>query len=221
MKCGISMSYALESPNTCWIFVQFMRMSRPTRTRWLYGALGAVPADYMFICDSLSLTPIRRLPVLTVDGGPPDIEAQWWGGPRNPAAKRCRAALVNTGIKVSPSDQKGGWKCYIMNVIKEANIAGEQEVLGHEGRLLQARQWAPLLRWELEQVKPRIIFAVGGNTQRVLGDLRAQNLVPRRPFYAVCHYSDRGKGRTDETVLKDMIEAIQGGYVSRLTPASA
>ena len=50
--------------------------------KWLYGALGKVPSTVMFICENPSITGVERAHLNTIDGGPPDIEAQWWGGPK-------------------------------------------------------------------------------------------------------------------------------------------
>ena len=94
---------------------------------WLYVALGEVPSEVMFICENPSLTGVQQAHVDTVDGRAPDIEAQWWGGANNPAAKRVRVALHRLGLKRTPPTLKGGWRCYITNVIKEMNVAGDHK----------------------------------------------------------------------------------------------
>ena len=175
---------------------------------WLYGALGKVPAKVMFICETPSLAPIRRDNRRASDEGPSGIDKQWWGGVKNPACKRFRGALCETGLKTTPPSSEGGWECYITNVIKEASIAGHQEARGSGGRLLQARQWADLLAWQLDEVSPRHVFGVGGAAQSLIRGLQAESRLPRFFVHEVCHYSDRGKGRTDEQVRADMIAAI-------------
>ena len=75
---------------------------------WLYGALGEVPSEVMFICENPSLNGMRSAAVDTIDGRAPDIEAQWWGGWQNPAAKRFRVALRRTGLKTSNIAARGG-----------------------------------------------------------------------------------------------------------------
>src|SRR5512138_2620235 len=81
--------------------------------KWLYGALGEVPSRTVFICENPSVLGLQRASVNTIDGGPPDIEAQWWGGPKNPAARRFREALWQLSLKTTPPPTRGGWKCYI------------------------------------------------------------------------------------------------------------
>jgi len=72
---------------------------------WLYGALGKVPADVMFICENPSLAGIRKAQIDTIDGGPPDIETQWWGGSHDNAACRFRVALYKLNLKKTPPEK--------------------------------------------------------------------------------------------------------------------
>lgn len=171
---------------------------------WLYGALGAVPAETMFICENPSLAGVRRANVETIDGGPPDIEAQWWGGWRNPAGKRFRLALFELGLKQTPPAARGGWKCYITNVVKEANIAREQEE--RKDRPQQATLWAGILAWELGQVEPHHVFAVGGRAYKAIVGLQAARLLPRFRVHQVWHYSAR---RSDELVTEKIVEGVR------------
>lgn len=173
---------------------------------WLYGALGVVPADVMFICENPSLAGVRQAHVQTIDGGPPDIEAQWWGGPRNACAKRFRGALCQLGLKTTPVAARGGWECYITNVIKEANIAGEQEGMTNVTRLAQGRVWAPILRWELEEVKPSVVITVGGRAHAVVTELQNEGLL--QSFYArqVVHYSAR---KSDVAVIENIVSRVR------------
>jgi len=169
---------------------------------WVYGALGAVPSKVMFICENPSISGVRRANVDTIDGGPPDIEAQWWGGRNNPAAKRFRRVLYEFGLKATPPGERGGWNCYITNVVKEANVAGaEQGALTATERKEQAEEWADLLRWELENVKPRYVFCVGGRAFDAVKHLRAERLLPYFAPRKIGHYSGRGE---EEHVLDQM-----------------
>jgi uracil-DNA glycosylase len=176
---------------------------------WLCGALGAVPSDVMFICENPSLAGVRQGHVQTPDGGPPDFEAQWWGGARNPAAKRFRRVLCELGLKEGRPSAKGGWRCYITNAIKEANVAGDQATTSSARRIAQARAWADILRWEVDVVGPVHVFAVGQRAEEVVLGLQSEGLLPQFGVHRVCHYSDRGRGRTDAAVVADIMAGIR------------
>jgi len=167
----------------------------------------------MFICENPSLAGVRQAHRQTVDGGPPDIEAQWWGGDKDPAATRFRVVLHELGLKQSPHSLKGGWCCYITNVIKEANLAKDQANMTLSGRVAQARAWADILRWEMRAVRPRYVFAVGGRAHQVLLLLQKEARIPMCVIHRMCHFSDRGPGRTSLAVKADMrlwIEVVIG-----------
>jgi hypothetical protein len=138
-----------------------------------------------------------------VDGREPDIEAQWWGGPRNPAATRFRVALNRTGLKTSHPAAKGGWRCYITNVIKEMNLADDNQKLSTAQRRKMADDWADILAWEIGEVRPRHVFCVGNrahdHVKRLVQDRRIPRLRPR----LVNHYSGRASH-------EDIIDGIVG-----------
>lgn len=172
---------------------------------WLYGALGEVPSDVMFICENPSLAGVTRADVQTVDGDVPDIEAQWWGGPRNPAAKRFREALYRLDLKRSPPAEKGGWRCYITNVIKELNVTSDNQALASQERAAMARTWAPILAWEMDQVEPRHVFTVGRRADAHVRRLSAEGLIPDVDPVMVTHYSAR---LSDEDVINGIIGPV-------------
>jgi hypothetical protein len=89
---------------------------------WLYGALGQVPSEVMLVCENPSLTGVGRADTRTISGGAPGIEDQWCGGPRSNCIKRLRPTLCELDLKRTPPLQPGGWRCYIINVIKEADV---------------------------------------------------------------------------------------------------
>ena len=97
------------------------------RYPWFYGALGAVPAPVMFVCENPSLAGVC---LGLKQQGALDIETQWGGGEIDNPAKRFRPVLVELGLKDPPPQGRGGWRCYITNVIKQANIVNEQNIDG-------------------------------------------------------------------------------------------
>lgn len=148
----------------------------------------------MFICENPSISGIRSAHVDTIDGRAPDIEAQWWGGRNNPAAKRFRPVLHQLGLKTTRPDAHGGWNCYITNVVKEANVAGvEQRAKSAADRKQQARDWADVLTWEYSHVQPTHVFAVGGAAYQALKLLLRERLLPPFTVHPMGHYSARGR----------------------------
>ncbi len=180
-------------------------MEQIEKYTWLYGALGKVPSDTMFICENPSFKGIENANIKTVDGRKPDIEAQWWGGEKNPAAKRFRKALYETQLKITSPKEKGGWKCYITNVIKQANIVKNQNALLQCTKEQQARNWAKILQWEITQVKPKHIFCVGGKTERAIKLLQKENRIQKFVINKLMHYSARG---TDEKIITEIVSGI-------------
>jgi len=89
---------------------------------WLYGALGEVPSDVMFVCEDPSLTGVERADIRPLSGATPNIEDQWCGGPKSNCIKRFRPALCELGLKTTEPAALGGWRCYITNLIKEADV---------------------------------------------------------------------------------------------------
>lgn len=175
---------------------------------WLYGALGAVAADVMFICENPSLRGVQRDHKSPVGGGEPDFESQWWGGPLDYAARRFRRVLCGVGLKTTPPDTKGGWGCYITNVVKEINVVRDQNALCARLRKQQAKVWAPILRWEIKRVRPKVIFCVGAKTARLVSWLQRKELLDTFHVNAIWHYSSRG---SDSMVRRRMRHAITRG----------
>ena len=173
---------------------------------WLYGALGKVPADACFICENPSLTGVRKANVDTIDGELPDIEAQWWGGTTDNAARRFRVALYQLGLKTTQPRERGGWECYITNVIKQANIAKDQAILSLDEKKKQAKDWADVLQWELDQVKPKYVFCVGGNSSGLVRFLQRDLSLEKFPVYEVMHYSARAK---DTMIIDNIVAGVR------------
>lgn len=173
---------------------------------WLYGALGETPSEVMFVCENPSIAGVKRAHVETVDGRAPDIEAQWWGGPKNPAAKRFRVALHRLGLKTTAPAVKGGWRCYITNVIKEINVAGDHGKFSKTDHRNMARVWAPILTWELSQVQPRYVFCVGSRANDLVDWLVAERLIPRVRPEMVNHYSARSG---DLSIIADIVNVVE------------
>lgn len=133
---------------------------------WLTGALGAPESGVWFVGENPSLRQVER--VTDPQGGPPTEEAQWWASKGD---RLFREMLVKHGFKASPPHEHGGWRCYITNLIKEADYAAHWRGSSAERQQEAARLWAPVLSWELEQSRPLLIVALG----KIVRDILAQH----------------------------------------------
>lgn len=163
-------------------------MEKQLKYGWLYGAWGSVPARAMFVCENPSLKGCEATCNET-SADERDGNIQWNGDYR---AKRFRKALCGVGLKEPPAESDEGWRCYITNVVKEVDIAGEYSNLSPAQKAKKAEQWADVLAWEWSVVKPARVFAVGGDTHHVLRCLQSRKLIPNRPeIHKIPHYSSR------------------------------
>ena len=163
-------------------------MEKQLKYGWLYGAWGSVPARAMFVCENPSLEGCEATQS-EVPADKRDGNIQWNGDYR---AKRFREALCGAGLKQSPAESDKGWRCYITNVVKEADIAGEYDNLSTAQKVKKAEQWADVLAWEWSVVKPARVFSVGGDAHHVLLRLQSGKLIPDRPaVHQILHYSSR------------------------------
>ena len=161
-------------------------MEKQLKYGWLYGAWGSVPARAMLVCENPSLEGCEATHNETSADGR-DGNIQWNGDFR---AKRFRRALCRAGLKEPPAESGEGWRCYITNVVKEVDIAGDYRKLAQSRKALKAEQWADILAWEWSVVKPARVFAVGGATYHVLRCLRSKKLISNQPeIHKILHYS--------------------------------
>ena len=163
----------------------------------------------MFICENPSLTGVEKAHVRTMSGGGPSIEDQWCGGVGSNCVKRFRPALCELGLKTTAPLEPGGWRCYITNVIKEADVVGDFNTRNKEEL---AAAWADILAWEIQQVSPKTIFTVGKASSNLVAFLQNRKLIPAAPRpHKVMHYSNRGAGITDAVVRASMVRDIRAG----------
>jgi len=163
-------------------------MEKQLKYGWLYGAWGSVPARAMFVCENPSLEGCEATHNET-SADERDGNIQWNGDFR---ARRFRRALCRAGLKEPPAESDKGWRCYITNVVKEVDIAGDYGKLAQSRKVVKAEQWADVLAWEWSMVKPARVFAVGEAAYRVLRRLQSGKLIPGRPgIHQILHYSSR------------------------------
>jgi hypothetical protein len=109
--------------------------------------------------------------------------------------------LAKHGFKTGGAFEPGGWRCYITDVIKSAYYAGKWKLRPEDVRLLVAEAWAPVLRFELEAAKPKLVVILGKKTAVPLDHLRGHGLIPHLPkTTTIYHYSCLGSLSTFLTV---------------------
>jgi hypothetical protein len=147
---------------------------------WLTGCLGDPCADVWLIAENPSLTQVRKAQAATV-------ESQW---SVSPGDLILRDALVSAGLKEGGPLEPGGWKCWITDVIKSADIVVEWRATPLERQRTIAEAWAPVLRYELEQGRPKQIIVLGGKADGLLKHLEKKRLLPPLPPRTrIHHYS--------------------------------
>lgn len=153
------------------------------RFPWLTGALGDPEAGVWFVGENPSLGQVER--VQDPLGGAPTEEAQWWASRGD---QLFREMLVKHGFKSAPVKAHGGWRCYITNIIKEADYAEHWRGSPAERQTNAIAAWTPVFRWELETSRPSLVVALGKTVRQALS--RAERLGIVLPeTMVVQHYS--------------------------------
>ena len=156
---------------------------------WLIGALGSDVAHIVFVGENPSLTQVERA-TDPHSGGPPTIESQWW---QTDGDKLFRESLIECGFKSGSIASTGDWNCYITNVIKQPDYAEKWKKKSISKRCQFAEKWAPVLRFELSKMHPKLVVAMGDKAYLFLQHLIRNGLIPRYPVHKVWHYSYVGQ----------------------------
>jgi len=147
---------------------------------WVTACLGDPFEPVWFVAENPSLTQMQR-------AVRPTPELQW---NVSPGDKLLRQQLVKFGFKDGSPDSPGGWRCYITDVVKSADIVNAWNRLPEAERQRIAEAWAPVLAWELQLGQPRIVVSVGDKADRLLDHLLRRRLIPPLPTrMRVAHYS--------------------------------
>jgi hypothetical protein len=153
-----------------------------TRFPWVLACLGDPFAPAWFVAENPSLTQVER-----ASGRPQTVEDQW---NVSVGDKLFREQLVAHGFKDGTVDTPGGWRCYITDVVKSVDRVSTWSKRPESERQTTAEAWAPVLAWELELGKPKIVVAVGNNADRLLDHLLRKRLIPQLPLrLKIDHYS--------------------------------
>ena len=156
---------------------------------WLIGALGSIPANIFLVAENPSL---RQVEAATdpLTGGPATIESQWW---HTEGDKLFRSALVESGLKLGTISSANDWEIYVTNVIKQPDYAEKWKMKTRPRLRAAAEIWAPVLAFELTQVNPRIVVAMGDKPHLLLSHLIKKGLIPHCEILKIHHYSYIGQ----------------------------
>jgi hypothetical protein len=154
----------------------------------LIGALGDPFAGIWFVAENPSLTQVER--VQNPDGGSPTIEAQWWSSRGD---KLFREMLVKHRFKTGSIESLNGWKCYITNIIKEADYTKDWRDKSQEVRNHAAELWAALFAWELENSKPKLVVVMGKQTATLVDNLVTTRRIHLPQTVWLTHYAYIGQ----------------------------
>ena len=149
---------------------------------WLLGWLGDPAATRWLISENPSATQVAR-----IHSSSATPESQW-------AASRgdrlLREALVEHGLKGGSPFEPGGWRCYLTNVMKSTVFVKDWNGTTAAQQLRVAELWAPVLRYELEVGRPRVLIVLGTKAERALRYLAKNRLLPKPPvMHQIEHYS--------------------------------
>lgn len=160
---------------------------------WAVGAHGNPYAGIWFVAENPSLTQVER--VRDPDGGPPTIEAQWWASEGD---KLLRKMLVTYGFKQGTIDSSGGWQSYITNVIKLTDYTKNWRKKTQAARYHMAEIWSSVLRWELENSKPKLVVIMGKQTEKTVRSFAVYSTHPVTSngiHYSLCVYRPARTGQ--------------------------
>lgn len=141
---------------------------------WVTGCLGDPAADVWFIAENPSIGMALRA-IAGVDAG---VEDQWC---TSAGDKLFRQTLVKHGFKDNEWDGRGGWCCYVTDVVKSAYIVKDWNAKRTCERNAIAEEWAPVLACELAIGWPRLMVTLGGRARDLLKHVERAGLLPGLP----------------------------------------
>lgn len=153
----------------------------------LIGYLGDHTAKVWFIGWYPSLDAIERASTLGTVGDP----EQQWTVTRGDQV--FRETLVEFGFKFGEPMSRGGWLCYVTNLVKRPIDVGLWNQASDSQHGAEYARWTPVLEWEIKNGKPQVIVAMGQEVTRQLDAIGRRTALPRRAtvmHYATFNYDD-------------------------------
>lgn len=154
------------------------------RHGWLTGYLGDPFAGIWFVAEKASLTQIER--ARDPDGGPPTQEAQWFASAGD---RLFRTGLVKSGFKSGAIDEKGGWNCYITNIVKGAEFVTSRKTRSQTALRKEAERWSAVLDLELKASRPALVVLMGKMVAELMTHLARSGYIQLPRVTHIEHYS--------------------------------
>jgi hypothetical protein len=187
---------------------------------WLTGSIGDPFSPVWFIAEIPSLTRAKR-----GTGTSPNTQ---WG--ISTGDRLLRETLVECGLKTGDPMADGGWRCYLSDVIKSADVAKSWRQRVRKDKERVAEAWAPVMRYELEHGQPEFIVFLGDSARSLTTHLAARGFIPCLPPYdCVPHYSavmSQPRGRLGPghparvAEWKDAVGQAVGSHLVTIDPGS-
>jgi hypothetical protein len=176
---------------------------------WIAGFLGNPFRGIWFVGENPSLRTVEKaakhITVFT--------EENQWNVSKGD--RLFRQALVKCGLKLGSVDSPGGWNCYITDIVKEIDYANSWHKQSWQNRCHVAETWLPVLRWEMDISRPKMVVAMGKQVQRLLDYLHIKGLalphveiVPHYSYIAFRQDAKRRLGPMDKQRVTEYLAEI-------------
>jgi hypothetical protein len=140
---------------------------------WVTGWIGDPNASVWFIGENSSNARIDHWEAARPEGERATAEDQW----KDSAGDRLfRSALVANKFKSGDPDAPGGWRCYVTDLLKSGVRVTDYNKLPYREKLAIAEAWMPVMQWQLEHGRPRLIVPMGQRVHQMLIDLTKRGL---------------------------------------------
>lgn len=151
---------------------------------WLTGSLGDPFSGIWFVAENPSLS---RVELITAQlGDSITEEAQWLVSPGD---RLFRDMLVKYGFKDAPWNSRGGWHCYVTDVIKETDYAERWRTKSLDALRKAGETWWPVFKWEFENSRPKLVVIMGEKARDVLTHLATMYGLTLPHAEHIVHYS--------------------------------
>lgn len=150
---------------------------------WLTGYLGDRQFPVWFVGENPSLAAVERID-RRESAKSENLQWNCHDGDR-----LLREALTEAGLKTGAPSANSGWRCYLTNVVKAPEIVGNRNARKTAASMREeARVWLPVLQDEIDNGKPLVLVAIGGQSHKLLIYMRDLGL--KTPEIArIDHYS--------------------------------